>query len=42
VLLSIVNEGDYEARVFVVLDVKVDGNDVLLNPIDSLLVFGLV
>jgi hypothetical protein len=42
VLLSIVNERNHEARVFVVLDVKVDGNYVLFNPIDSLLVFGLV
>jgi hypothetical protein len=42
VLLPIVYEGDGEARVFVVLDVKIDGNDVLLNPIDSLLVVWLV
>jgi hypothetical protein len=42
VLFSVVYERNHEARVFVVHDVKVDGNDVLLNPIDSLLVFWLV
>jgi hypothetical protein len=42
VLLPIVYERNHEARVFVVLDVKVDGDNVLLNPIDSLLVFWLV
>jgi hypothetical protein len=42
VLFSIVYERNHEARVFVVLDVKVDGDDVFLNPIDSLLVFWLV
>jgi hypothetical protein len=42
VLFSVIHERNYEARVFVVHDVKVDGNDVLLNPIDSLLVFWLV
>jgi hypothetical protein len=42
VLLPIVYEGDDEARVFVVLDVKIDGDDVLFNPIDSLLVVWLV
>jgi hypothetical protein len=42
VLLSIVNERNHEARVFVVLDVKIDGDDVLFNPIDSLLVVWLV
>jgi hypothetical protein len=42
VLFSVIHERNHEARVFVVLDVKIDGNDVLLNPIDSLLVVWLV